>query len=268
MDASSLSGDDDDWEIVSTSFRSRSPSPKPKTSESEAESVAAAASETIGITVEVPTPAAPPTPLILLSFNMPGWKDEYLSSILEAERNSPVNQELVEACSLLNDRIAALEAEKAHWQLSSPSPSNTQPTTTKEPTTAADPAQSRLRADLAEALRQKSSLETRLRKTTSERDALQATSRTQARVVRDLTAERDTLRLRVGDQAEELRGKKQMLEQVQDEVLALELQLNVAEQQKAKIAAENKQLIERWMRRARQEADDMNAANEKRSDGT
>lgn len=31
---------------------------------------------------------------------MPGWKDEYLSSILEAEKNSPVNQELVEACKL------------------------------------------------------------------------------------------------------------------------------------------------------------------------
>ncbi|KAK7711069.1 autophagy protein 16, interacts with Atg12p-Atg5p [Diaporthe eres] len=193
---------------------------------------------------------------------MPGWKDDYLSSILEAEKNSPVNQELVDACSLLNDRIAALEAEKAHWQASTPSQSNTQQTTTKE--APADPAQSRLRTDLAEALRQKSSLEARLRKATSERDALQATQRSQSRAVRELSGERDSLRLRVGDQAEELRGKKQMLEQMQDEVLALELQLNVAEQQKAKIAAENKQLIERWMRRARQEADDMNAANEKR----
>lgn len=175
--------------------------------------------------------------------------------------------------SLLNDRIAALEAEKAHWQSSTPTPSNAQQaTTTKEPpatsaSAAADPTQSRLRTDLAEALRQKSSLEARLRKATGERDALQATQRSQARAVRDLSGERDALRLRVGDQAEELRGKKQMLEQVQDEVLALELQLNVAEQQKAKIAAENKQLIERWMRRARQEADDMNAANEKRGDG-
>ena len=155
-------------------------------------------------------------------------------------------------------------------------PPNTQhqkPTSKEPPTpssatsTATDPSQSRLRTDLAEALRQKSSLETRLRKATQERDALQATQRAQSRAVRELTGERDALRLRVGDQAEELRGKKQMLEQVQDEVLALELQLNVAEQQKAKIAAENKQLIERWMRRARQEADDMNAANEKRGDG-
>lgn len=85
--------------------------------------------------------------------------------------------------------------------------------------------------------------------------------------MRDLSGERDALRLRVGDQAEELRVKKQMMQQMQDEVLALEMQLNVAEAQKAKIAAENKQLIERWMKRARQEADDMNAANEKRGDG-
>lgn len=96
---------------------------------------------------------------------------------------------------------------------------------------------------------------------------MQTTQRSQARAVRDLSGERDALRLRVGDQAEELRVKKQMMQQMQDEVLALEMQLNVAEAQKAKIAAENKQLIERWMRRARQEADDMNAANEKRGDG-
>lgn len=31
---------------------------------------------------------------------MPGWKDDYLSSILEAEKSSPVNHELVEACKL------------------------------------------------------------------------------------------------------------------------------------------------------------------------
>lgn len=309
MDASSWSGDDDDWEIVSTSPQPRSPSPKGKTSGSEAAPAPAPApaAEAIGILVEAQAsvPAAPSVIHIQPSNNMPGWKEEYLSSILEAEKSNPVNQELVEACkfalrsqvsaphlpcigqrerpsvkltflpphppgSLLNDRIAALEAEKAHWQLSTPSPSNAQQKPTKEPpasSSAADPTQSRLRTDLAEALRQKSSLEARLRKTTSERDALQATQRAQARAVRDLSGERDALRLRVGDQAEELRGKKQMLEQVQDEVLALELQLNVAEQQKAKIAAENKQLIERWMRRARQEADDMNAANEKRGDG-
>lgn len=31
---------------------------------------------------------------------MPGWKDEYLTSLLEVERSSPVNFELVDACKL------------------------------------------------------------------------------------------------------------------------------------------------------------------------
>ncbi|KAG8165456.1 hypothetical protein KVR01_004008 [Diaporthe batatas] len=256
MDASSSLGGDDDWEIVSTSSRPRSPSPTREASRSEA------------APVQAPVAAHTPLSTVHLSYNMPGWKEDYLSSILEAEKNSPVNHELVEACSLLNDRIAALEAEKAHWQSATSSASSAQQSTAKEPPTATpDPTQSRLRADLAEALRQKSSLEARLRKTTSERDALQTTQRSQARAIRDLSGERDALRLRVGDQAEELRVKKHMMQQMQDEVLALEMQLNVAEAQKAKIAAENKQLIERWMRRARQEADDMNAANEKRGDG-
>lgn len=29
---------------------------------------------------------------------MPGWKDDYLTSLLDAERNNPVNLDLVEAC--------------------------------------------------------------------------------------------------------------------------------------------------------------------------
>ncbi|ROV95036.1 hypothetical protein VPNG_09458 [Cytospora leucostoma] len=255
MDGSSSS--DDEWEIIPTSTPSK---PKSK-------------AVRIEVTVPAGTSSTSPKPSI-----MPGWKDEYLSSLLEAEKNSPVNQDLVEACSQLNDRIAALEAEKAHWQTSSnpppePSPQPQPPTSSSTTSTSDQPpppnpsdpqALTRLRADLAEALRQRSSLETRLRRVTSERDALLAAGRTAARAARELAQERDSLRTRVRDQSEELRGKKQMLEQVQDEVLALDLQLNVAEQQKARIAAENKQLIERWMRRARQEADDMNAANERR----
>jgi hypothetical protein len=29
---------------------------------------------------------------------MPGWKEDYLSSLIEAGKNNPVNQELVDAC--------------------------------------------------------------------------------------------------------------------------------------------------------------------------
>lgn len=36
---------------------------------------------------------------------MPGWRDEYFSSLLEAERNNPVNIELVEACTSVHDHF-------------------------------------------------------------------------------------------------------------------------------------------------------------------
>lgn len=49
---------------------------------------------------------------------------------------------------------------------------------------------------------------------------------------------------------------------VQDELLALTLQLNVTEQKKAKIEADNKELVERWMKRKGQEAEALNLANE------
>lgn len=53
-----------------------------------------------------------------------------------------------------------------------------------------------------------------------------------------------------------------MPQDVQDELIALNLQLNVAEQQRDKIKKENKDLVDRWMRRMGQEAEAMNLANE------
>jgi hypothetical protein len=44
--------------------------------------------------------------------------------------------------------------------------------------------------------------------------------------------------------------------------MSLNLQLNMAEQQSNKLRKENKDLIDRWMARMRQEADAMNDASE------
>ncbi|PSS00998.1 autophagy protein 16-domain-containing protein [Coniella lustricola] len=223
---------------------------------------------------------------------MPGWKDDYLSALLEAERDNPINLELVDACTQLNDRIALLEAERAqaahqlHRTATSSSssaaldksqqsqqPPSTQATLiTQDPSSTlaatastTDPLTLRLRADLAHALRQNTDLTTRLRTAAADRDRLLAQTKSQAKSLATLTAERESLARRVRDQAEELRGKKQLYDQVQDEVIALEMQLNIAEQQKTQIAAENKNLIDRWMKRAELEASQMNALNEKKT---
>lgn len=81
-DGSSFS---DEWEVISTSSSS-SPTPKNKEVPTEITTITPGTSA---------SPTATPTPLIPI---MPGWKDEYLTSLLEAEKNSPVNQNLVEAC--------------------------------------------------------------------------------------------------------------------------------------------------------------------------
>lgn len=52
------------------------------------------------------------------------------------------------------------------------------------------------------------------------------------------------------------------IQQVQDEMIALNLQLSMAEKERDRVKQENKELIDRWMKRMAQEADAMNLANE------
>ena len=60
------------------------------------------------------------------------------------------------------------------------------------------------------------------------------------------------------DRDEELRGKSKLVEQAQDEMVALELQFNLAEQRSEKLERENKELVERWMKRMGEEAERVN----------
>ena len=60
------------------------------------------------------------------------------------------------------------------------------------------------------------------------------------------------------DRDEELKGKGRLVEQAQDEMVALGLQLNVAEEQKEKLSRENEELVDRWMKRMGEEAERVN----------
>ena len=51
---------------------------------------------------------------------------------------------------------------------------------------------------------------------------------------------------------------------MQDEAVALNLQLNVAEKERDRLKAENAELTRRWMEKMEQEADTMNARNDER----
>ncbi|KAI0844934.1 autophagy protein 16 [Daldinia vernicosa] len=202
---------------------------------------------------------------------MTDWRSEYLTSLQEAERNNPVNKDLVEACSQLADRIAALEAEKVVWRISTNIPT-TSPgkgiATTTTTDGGADQNVAQLRLDLAEALRSKGQLQSRLKAAEDELQKLRSKAKVDTKRINDLTAERNALTAKLKDRNEELAGKNKMLKDIQDENLTLNIQLDVTEQKAAKIAADNKDLIKRWMDRMKHEADAMNLENESPSSKT
>ncbi|KAI0879191.1 autophagy-related protein 16 [Hypoxylon argillaceum] len=198
---------------------------------------------------------------------MPNWRDDYLASLQEAERNSPVNKELVEACSRLADRVAALEAEKVAWVAGSPTPSSRAAPSKPPSTSAADPVISsedtaQLRLHLAEALRGRGQAQTRLKAAEAELTTLRSKNRVDNKRIGDMTAERNALAARMRDLNEELEKKKNFLKDVQDDNLTLNMELNMTIQKAAKVQAENKELVDRWMKRMGREADALNLQNE------
>ena len=63
---------------------------------------------------------------------------------------------------------------------------------------------------------------------------------------------------KVRDRDEELRGKSKMVEQAHDEMVAQGLQMNLAEERSERLVRENKELVDRWMKRMGEEAERVN----------
>ncbi|EXA45876.1 hypothetical protein FOQG_06099 [Fusarium oxysporum f. sp. raphani 54005] len=158
------------------------------------------------------------------------------------------------------DRISALEAEKNGLEALVAN-SGTPTAQPAEPSTN-DPGVAQLKQDLAEALRSKGVTEKRLRAGEEELMQLRAKHKADTKSIRDLTADRNSLTTRLKDREYELREKRKLIEQVQDEMIALNLQMSMAEKERDKVKKENKELVDRWMKRMAQEADAMNLANE------
>ncbi|KHN97609.1 Autophagy-related protein 16 [Metarhizium album ARSEF 1941] len=196
---------------------------------------------------------------------MSNWKNEYLLSLKDVELQTPVNMDLVQTCSQMADRISALEAEKAALELHASNVNVGRPALGSKAGDAPatdDPGVAQLRVDLAESLRSKGVAETRLRTAEEELAKLRNKLKDDARSIRDLTAERLVLTTRLKDREHEIREKRKLLEQVQDEMITLNLQMSVAEKERDKVKKENKELVDRWMKRMAQEAEAMNLANE------
>jgi chromosome segregation ATPase len=115
-----------------------------------------------------------------------------------------------------------------------------------------------LRTDLATTQKARSSLQTQLSDLTAQLSALSTQQRSSQSQITALTKQVLETERKLQDRDEELRGKSKMVEHAQDEMVALELQFNLAEQRSEKLERENKELVERWMKRMGEEAERVN----------
>ena len=122
-----------------------------------------------------------------------------------------------------------------------------------------------MRAELAQAHKSRSDLENRLSSATAELAAIQTTSSEQKKRIATLERTKEQLERRAKDRTEELKGKGRLVEEVQDEMVSLNLQLNMAEQEREKLKKENEELTKRWVEKMESEAVSMNKRMEKES---
>ncbi|OCK90626.1 autophagy protein 16 [Cenococcum geophilum 1.58] len=203
---------------------------------------------------------------------MTSWISEYQSALDARDSREKANSVYIEAYTKLADRTATLTT--ASQALPSPpvaptalSKSAVRPSTPRgksspppvSPEAGGTPdTLARLRADLTATQRERVALETRAAALTTEVTALRAQTALNARRIGGLERAKELLERKVKDRDEEIRGKGRLVEEVQDEMVALNLQLNMAEQRVEKLKAENEELTRRWMEKMEREAKEMN----------
>ncbi|KAI5848254.1 hypothetical protein BZA05DRAFT_403475 [Tricharina praecox] len=75
-------------------------------------------------------------------------------------------------------------------------------------------------------------------------------------------AERARLERRCKDYAEEARERERLLQKALDEQVAQELELNMAYEREKALKEDNAELLDRWMKLKKKEADEMNLASQ------
>ncbi|KAL5598651.1 hypothetical protein BROUX41_003433 [Berkeleyomyces rouxiae] len=174
------------------------------------------------------------------------WRQDYIRALDEAAKRQPVDNGLLDACADLTNRIAVLEAENALLTRNTSNPNNTRASTSSSYAT---PSQDilEIQRDLAEAMRHKNSYETRLRASEAELDQLRVQTRGDSRNLAVLKSQHAHFSTKTRDLEHELREKKRLLDNLQDEMITLNLQLAVAEKERDTVKAENQHLIQRFV---------------------
>lgn len=176
-----------------------------------------------------------------------------------------INQytQLAERKSAAEARNRALEAELASLRASSPQLQAQDSKSKASPVKKASAASAsveptgttaQLRQQLAEAQKARALLEIEVAKV----PGLQSSNASQTRQLITLEKEILSLKRRIGDKDEEIREKQKLAERVQDDMISLTLEVNMAEERASRLQQENKELVDRWMKEMGDRADTQN----------
>lgn len=178
------------------------------------------------------------------------WQDQYLAALQIRDNREQANKSIYDACTsssstfhlVLSDTLTSLTDTKLadHTStLTSQAVPSALPNTNVHASTSAQPppetdttALNALRTDLATAQSTRTTLTTELADLTTTLASLQSTLTSTSATANSLAREKAVLERKLRDRDEELKEKGRMLERVQDEVAALEMQLNLLEEEK------------------------------------
>ncbi|KAM5429989.1 autophagy protein 16, interacts with Atg12p-Atg5p [Microsporum canis] len=202
---------------------------------------------------------------------MPNWREEYSTALCTRDQREKANISVFEAYTRLADRSGKLEKERAEAvryaqgvskpkATHSPQGKKSQGTDDGAAPSGLDPLLAATQ-DLAAAQKSREDLSNKLEQALVKLDRLTRKLNAETQRAADLAVERTQLQIRLKDRDEELRGKAKLLDDVQDELVSLNLQFNMAEERSKRFEEENKQLVDRWMARMGQEAEAMNKAS-------
>ena len=211
---------------------------------------------------------------------MTDWIEQYSAALDARDAREQAHKRYIDACTptlqpstspsqsnhlitdtRLADRTAALAAPPT--EPTSPPTAATTTTTRPNPSPAPtahtnNSSLSTLRSDLATTQKARAFLATQTADLTTRLAAARADAHRHATQITQLTRQKLDVERRLRERDEELRGQRGLVEQAQDEMVALGLQLHMAERRSEALTAENGELVARWMRRVGEEAERMN----------
>ncbi|KAK5122035.1 hypothetical protein LTR85_004281 [Meristemomyces frigidus] len=202
---------------------------------------------------------------------MSDWIEQYSAALTERDAREQAHKQYIDAYTKLADRTAALEANPPpaasapSLEPLSPAGKDRVSTPTKGKTAGAKEAEQspndvlgRLRTDLATTQKARTALQAQVDELTASLSALQTQHKSSTTQITQLSRQKADVERKLKDRDEELKGKGRLVEQAHDEMVALGLQLNMSEERKEKLTHENKELVDRWMKRMGEEADRVN----------